>query len=80
LFSLLFQVKEAAVIAVKSKRWMERPMACVVFNENETMTAEELNEFLAPQMAKVRRYRRGLLLHMQAWTSLFTCANLCSFL
>lgn len=57
-------MKEAAVIAVKSKRWMERPMACVVFNENETMTAEELNEFLAPKMAKVRRDRRGMPLHM----------------
>lgn len=29
-------------------------MACVVMQEGETMTRDELNEFLAPQMAKVR--------------------------
>jgi fatty-acyl-CoA synthase len=45
-------VAEAAVIAVNSRKWMERPMACVVLNEGEEITAEALLEFLTPRMAK----------------------------
>jgi fatty-acyl-CoA synthase len=40
------QVKEAAVIGVKSNKWMERPMACVVLHDGQTLTREELNKFL----------------------------------
>ena len=46
------KVAEAAVIAVASTRWMERPMACVVLHEGEELTATELMEFLEPRMAK----------------------------
>ncbi len=45
-------VAEAAVISVASKRWMERPMACVVLNEGETLTHDELVAYLEPRMAK----------------------------
>ncbi len=46
------KVTEAAVIAVASQKWMERPMACVVLNEGETLTHEELVEYLTPRMAR----------------------------
>ncbi|MGY9073202.1 MAG: long-chain fatty acid--CoA ligase [Acidimicrobiales bacterium] len=46
------KVSEAAVIAVNSTKWMERPMACVVLNKNETLTHDELIEYLTPKMAK----------------------------
>jgi fatty-acyl-CoA synthase len=46
------KVVEAAVIAVASERWMERPMAWVVLKEGEVLSHEELIEFLAPKMAK----------------------------
>ncbi len=46
------KVAEAAVIAVASLKWMERPMACVVLNEGETLTHDELIEYLAPRMAR----------------------------
>jgi fatty-acyl-CoA synthase len=45
-------VAEAAVIAVPSDRWMERPMACVVRKAGTTLTGEELLEWLRPQVAK----------------------------
>jgi fatty-acyl-CoA synthase len=45
-------VAEAAVIAVPSEKWMERPMACVVLKPGATLSAEELREWLAPQIAK----------------------------
>lgn len=47
-----FQVKEAAVIAVHSQKWMERPLACVVLHAGQTLTHEELVQFLNPRMAK----------------------------
>ena len=45
-------VAEAAVIAVPSERWMERPMACVVLKEGQELTADELRAWLAPRVAK----------------------------
>ncbi len=45
-------VAEAAVIGVASDRWMERPLACVVLNEDAELSLDELNEFLEPRMAK----------------------------
>ena len=45
-------VVEAAVIAVASEKWMERPMACVVLKEGESLSHEELLEYLTPRMAK----------------------------
>ena len=46
------KVVEAAVIAVASEKWMERPMACVVLKEGESLSHEELLEYLTPRMAK----------------------------
>ncbi|MDE3205564.1 MAG: long-chain fatty acid--CoA ligase [Acidobacteriota bacterium] len=45
-------VAEAAVIAVPSERWMERPMACVVCRPGAALTAEELRGWLEPRVAK----------------------------
>jgi fatty-acyl-CoA synthase len=45
-------VAEAAVIAVPSDRWMERPMACVVLKEGETLDADGLRAWLEPRVAK----------------------------
>jgi fatty-acyl-CoA synthase len=45
------KVKEAAVIAIPDEKWMERPLACVVLNENETLTVEELKQFLSKEFA-----------------------------
>jgi fatty-acyl-CoA synthase len=45
-------VKEAAVIARPDEHWGERPLACVVPEEGEELTLEELREHLAPRVAK----------------------------
>jgi fatty-acyl-CoA synthase len=45
-------VREAAVIACPDERWGERPLACVVLEEGEELTLEELREHLAPRVAK----------------------------
>jgi fatty-acyl-CoA synthase len=45
-------VAEAAVIAVPSEKWTERPLAVIVLKPDQTATAEELREFLAPSFAK----------------------------
>jgi fatty-acyl-CoA synthase len=46
------KVAEAAVIAIPHERWVERPMACVVVKPGESLTAEEVLEFLKPRVAK----------------------------
>ncbi len=46
------KIKEAAVIGVLSTKWSERPVACVVVKEGETMTKEEVLSFIAPSLAK----------------------------
>jgi fatty-acyl-CoA synthase len=48
------KVLEAAVIAVPHPRWLERPLACVVPRpeHRDDLTAEELLDFLRPQVAK----------------------------
>ncbi|HWE54096.1 MAG TPA: long-chain fatty acid--CoA ligase [Acidimicrobiales bacterium] len=45
-------VAEAAVIAVPSERWMERPMACIVRKPGESLEADELLAWLEPRVAK----------------------------
>jgi fatty-acyl-CoA synthase len=46
------KVAEAAVIAIPHEKWVERPLACVVVKQGETLTAEEVIEFLEPRVAK----------------------------
>jgi fatty-acyl-CoA synthase len=46
------KVKEAAVVGIRHPKWDERPLACVVLNEGETATSEEILEFLRPLVAK----------------------------
>jgi fatty-acyl-CoA synthase len=45
-------VREAAVIGVPHAKWVERPLACVVLREGETLDADELREFLTPRVPK----------------------------
>ncbi|MGI8492031.1 MAG: long-chain fatty acid--CoA ligase [Acidimicrobiales bacterium] len=45
-------VAEAAVIAVPSEKWSERPLACVVVKDGETVTKDELLQHLASRVAK----------------------------
>ncbi len=46
------KVKEAAVVAIPHPKWDERPLACVVLNEGETATEEEILEHVRPLVAK----------------------------
>jgi fatty-acyl-CoA synthase len=48
------KVLEAAVIAVPHPKWIERPLACVVprAEHRGAVTAEELLDFLRPQLAR----------------------------
>ena len=46
------KVAEAAVIAIPHEKWVERPLACVVVKPGETLTAEEVIEYLTPRVAK----------------------------
>ncbi|MBK5224588.1 MAG: long-chain fatty acid--CoA ligase [Acidimicrobiia bacterium] len=45
-------VAEAAVIGVPHPKWQERPLACVVVREGESLTKDELMAFLEPRVAK----------------------------
>jgi fatty-acyl-CoA synthase len=45
-------VKEAAVIARPDERWGERPLACVVTEDGEELTLEELRDHLTARVAK----------------------------
>ncbi len=46
------KIAEAAVIAVPHPRWVERPLACVVVADGETLDADEVREWLGPRVAK----------------------------
>jgi fatty-acyl-CoA synthase len=45
-------VKEAAVVGVPDERWQERPLAAVVVKDGESVTAEQLREWLSERVAK----------------------------
>ncbi len=44
-------VKEATVIAIPHEKWIERPLACVVFAEGASVPDDELRRFLSPHFA-----------------------------
>ena len=46
------KVKEAAVIGVVHERWGERPLACVVVRDGESLTKQEVLDHIAPSLAK----------------------------
>lgn len=45
-------IAEAAVIALPSTRWMERPCACVVLRPGSRLSGRDVIEFLRPRVAK----------------------------
>ncbi len=45
-------VREAAVIGVEDEHWGERPLACVVVEEDAELQADELREYLAARVSK----------------------------
>ncbi len=45
------KVAEAAVIAVPHPKWSERPLACVVAKEGESLTREELRDYLGERLS-----------------------------
>ncbi len=47
------KIAEAAVIGIPDEKWSERPMACVVPNDGEEVTLEELQEFLGERVPEV---------------------------
>ncbi len=46
------QVKEAAVIGIRDEKWGERPLACVVAEDGEELSADDVREFLDGRVAK----------------------------
>lgn len=46
------KIAEAAVIGVSHPKWSERPLACVVPAAGETLTKDEVIEYLTPKLAK----------------------------
>ena len=45
-------IKEAAVVGVPHPQWSERPLACVVLEAGESLSKEEILDFIRPRLAK----------------------------
>jgi fatty-acyl-CoA synthase len=45
-------VREASVVGVPDERWGERPLATIVLSEGQTVTVEELREYLSGRVAR----------------------------
>ncbi len=46
------KIAEAAVIGIAHAKWSERPLACVVLKPGETMSGDEVLDYLRPRLAK----------------------------
>jgi len=46
------KIKEAAVVGVPHPKWSERPLACVVLNPGESLTKDEVLDYIRPRLAK----------------------------
>ena len=46
------KIKEAAVVGVPHPKWSERPLACVVLNPGESLTKQEVLDYIRPRLAK----------------------------
>src|SRR5207253_6763937 len=46
------KVREAAVVGIPHPKWDERPLACVVVKDGETLTEQEVLDHLRPLVAK----------------------------
>ncbi len=46
------KVREAAVIGISDEKWGERPLACVVCEEGEDLSADDVRSFLDGRVAK----------------------------
>jgi fatty-acyl-CoA synthase len=46
------KVKEAAVIGVQDEKWGERPLACIVPEDGEQLSGDDIREFLDGRVAK----------------------------
>ena len=57
------QVAEAAVIAIPDAKWVERPLACIVFKKGETVSHEDLNAFLLNHFVKYQLPSRYIVLN-----------------
>lgn len=45
------EIKEACVIAIPDEKWLERPLACVVFRNETIVSKDALNAFLSEHFA-----------------------------
>ena len=46
------KIKEAAVVGVPHPKWSERPLACVVLIPGESLTKNEVLDYIRPRLAK----------------------------
>ena len=45
-------IREAAVVGVPHPRWSERPLACVVLETGQSLTKDEVLDYVRPRLAK----------------------------
>lgn len=55
-------VAEASVIAIPDEKWVERPLACVVFKDGKTTSPQEFDDFLLAHFAKFQLPKEYLVM------------------